>query len=545
MTTMTTMATAPTSNRGVEQTKLKGQRDETLTPISTAPGEDAVIEVLGEPRLLAIVAPVQMEGDDDMPASSAWEYYGEPEPFEIAAAETMFFPIADLALERFGALPAFDTHIQIVPLAPSCKRPAKGFLPSQHGVPKSREVLAAIAPTYADNNVGISSRRAVGALIIVDCDEPGVVERYQRETGREWPPTYATQTRPQSAPWKIHFYFMSTERSVLRIPRQVTNVTRQCGYDLKGNGGGCGGYVRAEGSVRDGEAVTVLHDVPIAPMPDDLADWIADDVAKARRVKRAQQAKERKVQQKAAPASVPAAATPRPFAVACDDRHWTIKSRIRSMKNLGMTDEQIMPVLLDHIRRYVEDGERLVANPAYVGKLRAAARKVPTLGEVSYRILTRRRRNRRQRRSTIPLPELRERFASCPLDIAPAQARQFFSVKNRADHQRLLREFRRHGYLYVGSQGSHSGTWSRPTLSLGLSPSAAATSTPKKPSSSWIESHTAHAALPHHREVCMRTESTQDQEVAGVSLIHTRMIEIPGRTAAATAPETRSGPEAA
>jgi hypothetical protein len=463
-----------------------------------------------------------------MPASSAWEYYGEPEPFEIAAAaETMFFPIADLALDRFGALPAFDTHIQIVPLAPSCKRPAKGFLPSQHGVPKSREVLAAIAPTYADNNVGIISRRAVGALIIVDCDEPGVVERYERETGREWPPTYATQTRPQSAPWKMHFYFMSTERSVLRIPRQVTDVTRIAGYDLKGNGGGCGGYVRAEGSVRDGEAVTVLHDVPIAPMPDDLADWIADDVAEAREVKRAQakEAKEREAQQPASTSTASSPATPRPFAVARDDRHWAIKSRIRSMKNLGMTDEQTMTVLLDHVRDYVEDGERLVADPAYVGKLRATVRKVPTLGAVSYRFLTSRRRSRRQRRSSIKLSDFRERFASCPLDISPAHARQFFSVTNRADHQRLLREFRRHGYIYVGSQGSHSGIWSRPALSRDLSPlslssgkkpSSSSSSTSSSSSSSSRSARGGGAEQPHHKKVCMNAESPQDQEVGGV-----------------------------
>src|SRR5438067_5583386 len=103
-----------------------------------------------------------------------WEYDQPESPEILAAAGTRFFPIADLALERFAALPAFDTHIQIIPLAPGGKRPAKGFLPSQHGVPKSREVLAAIAHAYADNNVGISSRRAVGALIVMDCDEPGV-----------------------------------------------------------------------------------------------------------------------------------------------------------------------------------------------------------------------------------------------------------------------------------------------------------------------------------------------------------------------------------
>jgi hypothetical protein len=450
--------------------------------------------------------------------TSSWEYYGEPEPFEIAAGATMFFPIAALAIERFGALPAFDTHMQIIPLEPGGKRPAKGFLPSKHAVPRTREALAAIAPTYADNNVGISSRRAVGALVVMDCDEPGVAERYERETGRRLPLTYTTQTRPRSAPWKMNLYFVSTERSVLRIPKQVTDVTRRCGYDLKGNGGGHGGYVRAEGSECGGEKVVALHDVPVAPIPDDFADWLANDIAKARAMKR------RKARLEPEPEStpqLPCRTYPHRPAVSRDDRHWTIESRIRIWKNTGMTDEQIMPVLLDHIRDYIEDGERLVADPAYVGKLRAMVRKVHTLGAVSYRFLTRHRRNRRQRRSSIKLSDFRERFASCPLDITPDAARVLFSVRNRADHQRLLREFRRHGYIYVGSQGSHSGVWSRPALSRDLSPSSL--SPGKKPSSSssssstssWKERSGGGAEPPHHKKVCMSEESPRDQEVGG------------------------------
>jgi hypothetical protein len=63
---------------------------------------------------------------------------------------------------------------------------------------------------------------------------------------------------------------------------------------------------------------------------------------------------------------------------------------------------------------------------------------------------------------SITLAAVRERFLACPLDISPADARVYFSVRNRADHERLRREFRRHGYIYIGSQGSHSGIWSRP-----------------------------------------------------------------------------------
>src|SRR5271170_422851 len=78
--------------------------------------------------------------------TEAWEYYGEPEPFELSAAATRFFPIAATAHERLGALRAYDTDIQLIPLDPvGGKRPAKGFLPDQQVVQKSREGLALTA----------------------------------------------------------------------------------------------------------------------------------------------------------------------------------------------------------------------------------------------------------------------------------------------------------------------------------------------------------------------------------------------------------------
>jgi hypothetical protein len=440
-----------------------------------------------------------------------WEYDDRPEPFELAAAETRFFPIATMAYERFAALPAYDTHMQIIPLEPGGKRPAKGFLPSRHAVPiKAREHLALLAASYPDANVGICGSACPGGIMVIDIDKPGTRERIDREYG-PLPETYTTRTRPVSKPYKQHVYLMQTERLLKFFDKQVTDVTHIAGYDLKCAGGW--GYVAAEGSVRDGETITALHDVAIVPIPDSLVDWLVADVAKARAKKRAKAKPEPQPQPETTPQPPCRTYSHRP-AVSRDDRHWTIKSRARIWKNTGMSDEQTMPVLLDHICRYFEDGEQLVADPAYVRKVRAMVRKVPTLGDVSYRILTHRRRSRR---STIPLSTVRERFASCPPDITPADARAFFSVRNRADHERLRREFHRHGYTYVGAWGSHPGVWSRHSLPHELSPcSTTSLSTAKKPSSSWAEQHTTHAEPPHHRNVCMSTESSLDQEVAGV-----------------------------
>lgn len=166
--------------------------------------------------------------------TNAYQYYGEPERFELSAAATRFFQIAAKAHERFGALPAYDGDIQLIPLDEHCgKRPTSGFLPSRQVLPKTTEALALMAAVCPDANVGISSRRAVGAIIVIDCDEPGVLERIQRETGRRLPLTYTTQTRPRSAPHKRHILrrIANSLLIVLRLgfeatPQKVTAIPR-------------------------------------------------------------------------------------------------------------------------------------------------------------------------------------------------------------------------------------------------------------------------------------------------------------------------------
>jgi hypothetical protein len=408
-------------------------------------------------------------------------------------ATASFFEISTKAHARFSALPAYNDAMEIVPLDPRGKRPVSSFMPSLHRIPKTPEALALMAAVYPDANAGIRSRREEGALLIIDCDEAGVTDRIERETGRALPTTYTTLTRPQSAPWKMHILFMSTAHSVNAIRKQVTDVTRICGYDLKG----CGGYghVALEGCVRDGETVIAQHDVPIAPVPDWLVNWLVADIAKGRATKRAQKPKPEPEQ----PSS------PRPFAVARDDRNWAIASRIRTWKNTGMSDDDVFDMLVKHIGHYFEDGQQMLTK-AYIRKLRAMIGKVPTLGETSYNNLT--HRARRRRRNSIPLSTVRERFKSCTPDITPDDARRLFSVKTEADHLRLRRQFHEHGYVYVGPHGSHAGFWSRRpgTLASTSPPSSTKNSlSTKKPSSSIpIESEHARTA-PQHKRVTMKT----------------------------------------
>jgi hypothetical protein len=449
-----------------------------------------------------------------MASTSSWDYYGEPDPFERLAATSSFFRIADAAYERVGALPAYGDNIQLIPLEPGGKRPAKGFLPSRHAGPTTRETLALLAASHPDANVGINSHGAVGSLTVMDCDEPGVAERYERETGRQLPLTFTTQTRPQSAPWKMNLYYMSTEHSVRSLPKQVTDVTHICGYDLKGNGGW--GNVGAAGNVRDGERIVVLHDVPIAPVPDDLVDWWVADVAKGRSQKR-------KLARKKPEPAQPETTSPRPFAVARGDRHWTMRSRIRTCKNLGWNDEETFALVSSDIRECFEGGDDYLRRL----NLRALVRRVPTIGRhASYRILTHRRRTHR---SAIKLAALRERFKSCPLDISPADARIFFSVRNRADHERLRREFHRHGYVYVGSQGSHAGIWSRRPAAPNFIPLKKASLSIDFAFSMDRFMEGGSGGAPQHSKVCMRSEVALDQQVAHDPFIHTRYVKDTGK----------------
>lgn len=405
-------------------------------------------------------------------STSVFDYYGPPDPIELAAAETFFFQIATAAHERFAALPAFDNAIQFVPLKPGGKRPAKGFRPSEHtDDPKSREALALLAVNHRDSNLGINSRRAVGAIIVLDCDEAGVVERIERETGRSLPPTFTTQTRPHSAPHKMHLVYMSTEHSVLRIRTQVMDVTHIAGYDLKGCGGW--GYVRAAGSLCDGETVTVLHDVPIAPIPDWLVDFLVSDVVKARSQARSQK---RKLVAKPKPAE-PERTSPRSFVVPRLRRTYAIKSRIRSSKNLGMTDEQTMLLLLDHIRRHFEDGERLIADPAFIRKLRALNREVPTLGARSYSNLLRDRRSKHKS----PLRRIREQIGTAPDQLTSAEVRRLLDVHTHADEQRMFRQLRRARYVLLGPQGSRDRVWVRLRPPASVSQHSSLSLTPYSP----------------------------------------------------------------
>src|ERR1700730_10228846 len=76
-----------------------------------------------------------------------------------------------------------------------------------------------LSKDYPKHNVGIVSRRGVGNAMFLDIDGEGVLEQIEAETGHTIPRGLVVQSRPQSAPWKRHFYFRQTPYSYAALKK--------------------------------------------------------------------------------------------------------------------------------------------------------------------------------------------------------------------------------------------------------------------------------------------------------------------------------------
>jgi hypothetical protein len=190
------------------------------------------------------------------------------------------------------ATAALNRGFRVTPVHPLEKR---GILYNwnRHPTTTLSEVLQH-AKDFPNHNVGIVGRRGIGNHCFLDIDAEGVIERIEQETGQKMPVTYTVCSRPQTAPWKKHFYFQQTAYSVSKLRKEANrkDTTEQVisdngilmhptMYDLKGVGGG--GLVVAASSVRkDGEIYTVLNDVSVLDIPAWLVDWLVEDLSKYR-----------------------------------------------------------------------------------------------------------------------------------------------------------------------------------------------------------------------------------------------------------------------
>src|SRR5436853_1851438 len=152
------------------------------------------------------------------------------------------------------ATEAIKRGFKICPVHPDSKA---GVLPRWNTRPiDNLSKLGQLAQDYPHHKVGIVGRRGIGNHVFLDIDASGVEERIVREAGQPMPETYIVQSRPQSASFKMHYYFTQTAYSLRRLGKREFNikdlsVTNAEGkhptlYDIKGCGGG--GFVVAAGS---------------------------------------------------------------------------------------------------------------------------------------------------------------------------------------------------------------------------------------------------------------------------------------------------------
>jgi hypothetical protein len=237
-----------------------------------------------------------------------------------------------------------------------------------------------IGGEYPNANACVISRRGVGNPIVLDIDADGVIERIERETGYKLPATYTVATRPRTAPFKRHHYFLQTEYSVESFDvemngffRDLTRTETKDGHEVHPNmldikGGGRGGFVVAAGSVRapdakcpEGDVYTCINETDLVPIPEWLVKWLKDTRAaieqaesdaqeKRNMVNANRTAEERKRLQDAGDESA--------FNISYENIHRFLDSRAKSLARLGVGSELREKCLVEQCVRECAGGAK-------------------------------------------------------------------------------------------------------------------------------------------------------------------------------------------
>lgn len=109
-------------------------------------------------------------------------------------------------------------------------------------------------------------------VVFFETDEPGVIERYEQETGEKFPATYTVESRKD----RFHFYFYQTPES--QSCGSITQKEIPFGSLRQNNA-----YVVSPGSIHPvtGLPYTVKSDAHIVSIPTRLVVWLAAQKSKA------------------------------------------------------------------------------------------------------------------------------------------------------------------------------------------------------------------------------------------------------------------------
>lgn len=163
------------------------------------------------------------------------------------------------------ALPLAARGVPVIPVQPLGK---ETYLPGgeERGTLDPRRIALWDQENPAYN---VGSLGTTAGVAIFDCDEPGLIERIQKETGKKFPRTLAVKAINGGG----HLYFKQTAAS-----RRVANKAGEGVFELRGNNL----YVVGPGSraPNDGGVISeyrIVCDAPIAEFPEWLEKWILDN----------------------------------------------------------------------------------------------------------------------------------------------------------------------------------------------------------------------------------------------------------------------------
>ncbi len=160
-----------------------------------------------------------------------------------------------------GPAAALARGLAVFPIPPGERKAPPGW--------QARASRAPDQPWPAGCNVGVGCRAS--GVVVIDLDRKngvdGVVEleRICRAGAAPWPQTFTIATANAG----LHLYFIAPHQVVVS-----TIATMGPGIDVRAPGRTSGGYVIGPGSVVDGCTYTIAHDLPIAPVPRWLANYL-------------------------------------------------------------------------------------------------------------------------------------------------------------------------------------------------------------------------------------------------------------------------------
>ena len=162
-------------------------------------------------------------------------------------------------------------------------------------------------------------------VLFFETDEPGVIERYEQETGETFPETFAVESRPG----RYHFYFSQTDES--RKCGSITQKEIPFGSLRQNNA-----YVVAPGSIHPttGLPYVTLNDSPIVPIPKRLIEWLQSQRLKA--VSKASSAL-------------------RTVRVPRGQHDVTLASIAGKLRDDGLNADEMEPVLIRHVEEFFDD----------------------------------------------------------------------------------------------------------------------------------------------------------------------------------------------